>query len=195
MQQTENASHAGGHDKKNNFYPEKGDCRLHLFHRCAFQVFSRIAIMSRGELVFCGQPEEMVAFFSQCGYECPEYCNPFDVYGTAVRLSHRPPRCRRIERCCNVRQSTSPRWTRATASGRRLPSAACRRSPRPIRALRSTTTCWRKQSRACSGQTSRPFPLRTKSRPAAPPSFRFCSGTDAAQTHLEAFPLGLKLNV
>uniref|UniRef100_A0AAQ5ZFR3 ATP-binding cassette sub-family G member 5 n=2 Tax=Amphiprion TaxID=80969 RepID=A0AAQ5ZFR3_AMPOC len=45
-----------------------------------FRVFSRIAIMSRGELVFCGQPEEMVNFFSQCGYECPEYCNPFDIY-------------------------------------------------------------------------------------------------------------------
>lgn len=49
-----------------------------------FQVFSRIAIMSRGELVFCGQPQEMVDFFSQCGYECPEYCNPFDVYGTVA---------------------------------------------------------------------------------------------------------------
>ncbi|CAG6016626.1 unnamed protein product [Menidia menidia] len=45
-----------------------------------FRVFSRIAIMSRGELVFCGQPQEMVDFFSQCGYECPEYCNPFDIY-------------------------------------------------------------------------------------------------------------------
>lgn len=45
-----------------------------------FRVFSRIAIMSRGELVFCGQPQDMVDFFSQCGYECPEYCNPFDIY-------------------------------------------------------------------------------------------------------------------
>lgn len=45
-----------------------------------FRVFTKIAIMSRGELVFCGQPEEMVNFFSQCGYECPEYCNPFDIY-------------------------------------------------------------------------------------------------------------------
>nr|XP_057914046.1 ATP-binding cassette sub-family G member 5 [Doryrhamphus excisus]XP_057914047.1 ATP-binding cassette sub-family G member 5 [Doryrhamphus excisus] len=45
-----------------------------------FRLFSRIAVMSRGELVFCGQPEEMVDFFSQCGYECPEYCNPFDIY-------------------------------------------------------------------------------------------------------------------
>ncbi|KAG9344567.1 hypothetical protein JZ751_011239, partial [Albula glossodonta] len=34
-----------------------------------FRVFSRIAIMSRGELVFCGQPEEMVNFFSNQGYE------------------------------------------------------------------------------------------------------------------------------
>ncbi|XP_004077344.1 ATP-binding cassette sub-family G member 5 [Oryzias latipes] len=45
-----------------------------------FRVFSRIAIMSRGELVFCGQPGEMVDFFSGCGYECPEYCNPFDIF-------------------------------------------------------------------------------------------------------------------
>lgn len=45
------------------------------------QVFSRIAIMSCGELVFCGDPGEMVDFFSSCGYECPEYCNPFDIYG------------------------------------------------------------------------------------------------------------------
>ncbi|XP_062320209.1 ATP-binding cassette sub-family G member 5 [Osmerus eperlanus] len=45
-----------------------------------FRVFSRIAIMSRGEMVFCGQPGEMVDFFSQSGYECPDYCNPFDIY-------------------------------------------------------------------------------------------------------------------
>ncbi|KAK2896608.1 hypothetical protein QQF64_005877 [Cirrhinus molitorella] len=45
-----------------------------------FRIFNRIAIMSRGELVFCGQPDEMVDFFSSSGYECPEYCNPFDFY-------------------------------------------------------------------------------------------------------------------
>lgn len=56
-----------------------------LVSACVFQVFSRIAIMSRGELVFCGQPQDMVDFFSQCGYECPDYCNPFDIYGTLVR--------------------------------------------------------------------------------------------------------------
>ncbi|XP_048858710.1 ATP-binding cassette sub-family G member 5 isoform X1 [Brienomyrus brachyistius] len=55
-----------------------------------FKVFSRIAIMSLGELVFCGQPEEMVDFFSDCGYECPEYCNPFDIY---VDLTSVDTRC------------------------------------------------------------------------------------------------------
>lgn len=54
------------------------------------QVFSRIAIMSRGELVFCGQPQDMVDFFSQCGYECPDYCNPFDIYGTRTRSHPKP---------------------------------------------------------------------------------------------------------
>uniref|UniRef100_A0A8C2IQK3 ATP-binding cassette sub-family G member 5 n=1 Tax=Cyprinus carpio TaxID=7962 RepID=A0A8C2IQK3_CYPCA len=55
-----------------------------------FRIFNRIAIMSRGELVFCGEPEEMVDFFSSCGYECPEYCNPFDFY---VDLTSVDTRC------------------------------------------------------------------------------------------------------
>uniref|UniRef100_A0A8C1C868 ATP-binding cassette, sub-family G (WHITE), member 5 n=2 Tax=Cyprinus carpio TaxID=7962 RepID=A0A8C1C868_CYPCA len=55
-----------------------------------FRIFNRIAIMSRGELVFCGKPEEMVDFFSSCGYECPEYCNPFDFY---VELTSVDRRC------------------------------------------------------------------------------------------------------
>uniref|UniRef100_A0A8C8CWI6 ABC transporter domain-containing protein n=2 Tax=Oncorhynchus tshawytscha TaxID=74940 RepID=A0A8C8CWI6_ONCTS len=55
-----------------------------------FRVFSRIAIMSKGELVFCGQPGEMVDFFSACGYNCPEYCNPFDIY---VDLTSVDTRC------------------------------------------------------------------------------------------------------
>ncbi|KAJ8250641.1 hypothetical protein COCON_G00225630 [Conger conger] len=55
-----------------------------------FRVFSRIAIMSCGELVFCGQSGEMVDFFSEQGYECPEYCNPFDIY---VDLTSVDTRC------------------------------------------------------------------------------------------------------
>ncbi|XP_067901323.1 ATP-binding cassette sub-family G member 5 isoform X2 [Heterodontus francisci] len=45
-----------------------------------FKLFDRISIMTCGELVYCGGTEEMVEFFSSCGYECPEYCNPFDLY-------------------------------------------------------------------------------------------------------------------
>ncbi|XP_027497364.1 ATP-binding cassette sub-family G member 5 isoform X2 [Corapipo altera] len=45
-----------------------------------FRLFDKIAIMSFGEMVFCGNPMEMITFFSDCGYSCPEQSNPFDYY-------------------------------------------------------------------------------------------------------------------
>nr|XP_014967747.2 ATP-binding cassette sub-family G member 5 isoform X2 [Macaca mulatta] len=45
-----------------------------------FQLFDKIAILSFGELIFCGTPVEMLDFFSDCGYPCPEHSNPFDFY-------------------------------------------------------------------------------------------------------------------
>uniref|UniRef100_A0A8C5T274 ATP binding cassette subfamily G member 5 n=1 Tax=Malurus cyaneus samueli TaxID=2593467 RepID=A0A8C5T274_9PASS len=45
-----------------------------------FKLFDKIAIMSFGEMVFCGSPMEMITFFSGCGYSCPEQSNPFDFY-------------------------------------------------------------------------------------------------------------------
>ncbi|KAM4694207.1 ATP-binding cassette sub-family G member 5 [Discoglossus pictus] len=45
-----------------------------------FKIFNKIAIMSCGELIFCGQPQEMIGFFYDYGYECPEHSNPFDFY-------------------------------------------------------------------------------------------------------------------
>ncbi|XP_077138503.1 ATP-binding cassette sub-family G member 5 isoform X1 [Ranitomeya variabilis] len=45
-----------------------------------FKIFDRIAIMSCGELIFCGKPQEMISFFDDCGYECPEHSNPFDFF-------------------------------------------------------------------------------------------------------------------
>uniref|UniRef100_K7FTM4 ATP binding cassette subfamily G member 5 n=1 Tax=Pelodiscus sinensis TaxID=13735 RepID=K7FTM4_PELSI len=45
-----------------------------------FRLFDKIAIMSFGELVFCGDPSEMITFFSDCNYACPEQSNPFDFY-------------------------------------------------------------------------------------------------------------------
>uniref|UniRef100_G1SNM6 ATP binding cassette subfamily G member 5 n=1 Tax=Oryctolagus cuniculus TaxID=9986 RepID=G1SNM6_RABIT len=45
-----------------------------------FQLFDKIAILTYGELVFCGTPTEMLDFFDSCGYPCPEHSNPFDFY-------------------------------------------------------------------------------------------------------------------
>ncbi|XP_003472973.1 ATP-binding cassette sub-family G member 5 [Cavia porcellus] len=45
-----------------------------------FQHFDKIAILTFGELVFCGTPMEMLDFFNGCGYPCPEHSNPFDFY-------------------------------------------------------------------------------------------------------------------
>ncbi|XP_044147218.1 ATP-binding cassette sub-family G member 5 [Bufo gargarizans] len=45
-----------------------------------FKIFDRIALMSCGELTFCGNPEEIISFFDDCGYECPEHSNPFDFF-------------------------------------------------------------------------------------------------------------------
>ncbi|XP_054977345.1 ATP-binding cassette sub-family G member 5 [Sorex araneus] len=45
-----------------------------------FQLFDKIAIMSCGQLVFCGSPGQMLDFFDSCGYPCPEHSNPFDFY-------------------------------------------------------------------------------------------------------------------
>lgn len=51
---------------------------------CPPQLFDKIAVMSFGEMVFCGNPTEMITFFSDCGYSCPEQSNPFDFYGKFV---------------------------------------------------------------------------------------------------------------
>ncbi|OXB65481.1 hypothetical protein ASZ78_014832 [Callipepla squamata] len=50
-----------------------------------FRLFDKIAIMSFGEMVFCGNPMEMITFFSNCGYSCPEQSNPFDFYVPPLR--------------------------------------------------------------------------------------------------------------
>ncbi|XP_028580640.2 ATP-binding cassette sub-family G member 5 [Podarcis muralis] len=45
-----------------------------------FQVFDKICIMSSGELIFCGDSSDMITFFTNCGYTCPEHSSPFDFY-------------------------------------------------------------------------------------------------------------------
>ncbi|XP_004369568.1 LOW QUALITY PROTEIN: ATP-binding cassette sub-family G member 5 [Trichechus manatus latirostris] len=53
---------------------------IHQPHSELFQLFDKIAILSCGELVFCGTPVEMLDFFNGCNYPCPEHSNPFDFY-------------------------------------------------------------------------------------------------------------------
>ncbi|XP_068014950.1 ATP-binding cassette sub-family G member 5 isoform X1 [Melanerpes formicivorus] len=54
-----------------------------------FRLFDKIAIMSFGEMVFCGNPMEMITFFSDCGYSCPEQSNPFDFYADVTSVDTR----------------------------------------------------------------------------------------------------------
>ncbi|XP_010189295.1 PREDICTED: ATP-binding cassette sub-family G member 5 [Mesitornis unicolor] len=58
-----------------------------------FKLFDKIAIMSFGEMVFCGNPMEMITFFSNCGYSCPEQSNPFDFYVDLTSVDTRSKEC------------------------------------------------------------------------------------------------------
>ncbi|XP_036606235.1 ATP-binding cassette sub-family G member 5 [Trichosurus vulpecula] len=58
-----------------------------------FQLFDKIAIMSCGELVFCGAPMEMIDFFSDCNYPCPEHSNPFDFYMDLTSIDTQNKEC------------------------------------------------------------------------------------------------------
>ncbi|WAR18263.1 ABCG8-like protein [Mya arenaria] len=45
-----------------------------------FELFDRVLILSKGEMVYCGQAQSMVPYFSDLGYPCPEFTNPCDFY-------------------------------------------------------------------------------------------------------------------
>lgn len=32
-------------------------------------------------MIFCGGSLDMITFFNDCGYACPEHSSPFDFYG------------------------------------------------------------------------------------------------------------------
>ncbi|XP_078505811.1 ATP-binding cassette sub-family G member 5 isoform X1 [Lissotriton helveticus] len=56
-----------------------------------FTIFDKIAIMSCGELIFCGGHQEMIDFFSGCHYECPQHSNPFDFFVDLTSVDTRSP--------------------------------------------------------------------------------------------------------
>ncbi|XP_072906755.1 ATP-binding cassette sub-family G member 5 isoform X3 [Hemitrygon akajei] len=89
-----------------------------------FKLFDRIAIMSCGELVFCGGTEDIVEFFASCGYQCPEYCNPFDLYVDLTSVDTRSKE-REIETYSRVQEiSTSYRNSRLFNDALQLIDAA-----------------------------------------------------------------------
>lgn len=46
-----------------------------------FLLLDKIGILSAGKLVFFGQRQEMIPYFSNIGYSCPSYSNPLDYVG------------------------------------------------------------------------------------------------------------------
>ncbi|XP_076141336.1 ATP-binding cassette sub-family G member 5 [Alosa pseudoharengus] len=106
-----------------------------------FRVFNRIAIMSLGELVFCGEPGEMVDFFSGLGYECPEYCNPFDIYVDLTSVDTR----------CSVREAaTSSRMHEITSA---------------YQSSEIYQSMLGKKERACQRQDKPTIPFKSKESP------------------------------
>ncbi|KAK3598669.1 hypothetical protein CHS0354_020431 [Potamilus streckersoni] len=45
-----------------------------------FKLLDQVAILTSGELSFCGGASELVPYFSRLGYPCPHYMNPMDHY-------------------------------------------------------------------------------------------------------------------
>ena len=46
-----------------------------------FELFDRVLILSKGEMAYNGQASDMVRYFSELGFPCPEFTNPCDFYG------------------------------------------------------------------------------------------------------------------
>lgn len=45
-----------------------------------FELFDMVLVLSKGEMAYFGQASNMVSYFSNLGYPCPEFTNPCDFY-------------------------------------------------------------------------------------------------------------------
>ena len=45
-----------------------------------FTMLSRVALVSKGRLMFCGRRRDMLPYFANAEYPCPAYKNPSDYY-------------------------------------------------------------------------------------------------------------------
>ncbi|KAK3598078.1 hypothetical protein CHS0354_014614 [Potamilus streckersoni] len=56
-----------------------------------FKLLDQVAILTSGELSFCGGTSELVPYFSRLGYPCPHYMNPLDYYVDMSSIDRRDP--------------------------------------------------------------------------------------------------------
>jgi len=54
---------------------------LHQPSSDIYSLLDKIAILSKGELVYYGCAKGMVQYFTDIGYPCDKYTNPLDRYG------------------------------------------------------------------------------------------------------------------
>lgn len=53
-------------------------CVIHQPSSRLLQLFDDILVMSAGKVLYCGAQDQMIKYFHQAGFECPQYYNPAD---------------------------------------------------------------------------------------------------------------------
>ncbi|XP_069118278.1 ATP-binding cassette sub-family G member 5-like [Argopecten irradians] len=54
-----------------------------------FQLFHKVCLLSDGHLAFAGSPNDMLRFYSNAGFPCPQFSNPLDFYVDLVSVDRR----------------------------------------------------------------------------------------------------------
>jgi ABC-type multidrug transport system ATPase subunit len=49
--------------------------------------FDRLMLLAEGHMVYNGPTKDVVAYFANLGYKCPEYTNPAEFISTSNRSS------------------------------------------------------------------------------------------------------------
>jgi len=54
-------------------------------------MFDRLLLLEEGRVAYNGPVEDIVAYFKDCGYECPMYHNPADFVFEAMAIEKKGP--------------------------------------------------------------------------------------------------------
>ena len=54
---------------------------LLAFRSDIFELFDQILLLSQGRMIYFGLARELIPYFTNLGYPCPELTNPCDYYG------------------------------------------------------------------------------------------------------------------